>query len=68
MMLPVSEITRPACGGRTEARMPGGACQFSFDCPLCGRVLRREPGDCCVFCSCGTVPSPPVRSGAGCGN
>jgi hypothetical protein len=63
----LSELTCPDCGGRTEAEMPLDACQFFFDCPHCGRVLRPKPGDCCVFCSYGSMPCPPVQPGAGCG-
>jgi hypothetical protein len=29
--------------------------------------LKPEPGDCCVFCSYGSVPCPPIQaSGKGC--
>ncbi|WP_457852675.1 GDCCVxC domain-containing (seleno)protein [Siccirubricoccus phaeus] len=28
-------------------------------------MLRPKPGDCCVFCSCGTVPCPPVQAEGG---
>nr|WP_279311244.1 GDCCVxC domain-containing (seleno)protein [Salinibacter ruber] len=29
--------------------------------PACRTVLRPEEGDCCVFCSYGRVPCPPVQ-------
>ena len=38
--------------------MPTDACQFFYDCATCGALLRPKPGDCCVFCSYGTVPCP----------
>ncbi len=44
-------ITCPLCGAKTDAVMPEGACQFFWDCPGCGDVLRPKAGDCCVFCS-----------------
>jgi hypothetical protein len=46
--------------------MPTDACQFFYDCKACGALLRPEPGDCCVFCSYGTVPCPPVQAGHCC--
>jgi hypothetical protein len=54
-------ITCPACGARTEAEMPTDACQFFWACPACGTVLRPREGDCCVFCSYGDVPCPPLQ-------
>lgn len=46
---------------KTEAEMPTEQCQFFWDCPHCETVLRPEEGDCCVFCSYGSVPCPPVQ-------
>ncbi|MBN9467613.1 MAG: hypothetical protein J0J10_02460 [Bosea sp.] len=65
-----SEITCPECGHRKREAMPEGACQFFYECEWCGSVLRPKPGDCCVFCSYGSVPCPPIQrdgrsSGAG---
>ena len=62
----VSVLTCPQCGAQTKAEMPVDACQFFFDCPSCKAVLRPKSGDCCVFCSYGTIACPPVQSGAGC--
>ncbi|MGE0158724.1 MAG: GDCCVxC domain-containing (seleno)protein [Gemmatimonadales bacterium] len=44
-------ITCPHCQTRTEAVIPGNACQFFWECPACQKMLRPKPGDCCVFCS-----------------
>jgi hypothetical protein len=41
--------------------MPTDACQFFYDCKGCGQRLKPKPGDCCVFCSYGSVPCPPVQ-------
>ena len=41
--------------------MPTDACQFYYDCKGCGAVLRPLEGDCCVFCSYGTMPCPPIQ-------
>lgn len=63
-----SEITCPHCGHRKVELMPRDACRFFYDCEGCGARLRPKPGDCCVFCSYGSQPCPPVqleRAGAG---
>ncbi len=58
-----STITCPACDAEAAETMPTNACQFFYDCSGCGAVLKPKPGDCCVFCSYGTVPCPPVQQG-----
>ncbi|MFN2507903.1 MAG: GDCCVxC domain-containing (seleno)protein [Chthoniobacterales bacterium] len=32
------------------------ACLFFYDCISCNGRLKPNPGDCCVFCSYGSVP------------
>ena len=32
-----------------------------YPCKGCGAMLRPKAGDCCVFCSYGSVPCPPVQ-------
>lgn len=44
------------------ATMPTDACQFFYDCINCGLLLRPKAGDCCVFCSYGSVACPPVQA------
>ena len=56
-----SEITCPNCGYKKNEIMPTDACQFFYDCLGCGSLLRPKSGDCCVFCSYGTVPCPPIQ-------
>ena len=56
-----SEITCPICGHRKEEEMPTNACQFFYECENCKKVLTPNKGDCCVFCSFGTVPFPPIQ-------
>ncbi|WP_425590919.1 GDCCVxC domain-containing (seleno)protein [Deinococcus sp. VB343] len=46
--------------------MPTNACQFFFTCPACDVLLKPLPGDCCVFCSFGTVPCPPMQQDSSC--
>lgn len=37
------------------------ACQFFYECEGCGAILKPLAGDCCVFCSYGSVPCPPIQ-------
>ncbi len=61
-----SELTCPRCGHVSVETMPTDTCRFFHDCAGCGALLRPKPGDCCVFCSFGSVPCPPVQAGEGC--
>ncbi len=63
----VSTLTCPACGFATAETVPDDACQFFYDCKGCGTRLKPRPGDCCVFCSYGSVPCPPVQADGKCG-
>jgi len=60
-LIEVSTITCPKCGHQAAEEMPTNACQFFYDCKGCGERLRPNAGDCCVFCSYGSVPCPPVQ-------
>lgn len=57
----VSTLTCPHCGWRKAETMPVDACQWYYECEHCHALLRPLPGDCCVFCSYGDVPCPPVQ-------
>ena len=56
-----SEITCPKCGYKKTENMPTNACQFFYECENCNTVLKPNEGDCCVYCSHGTVPCPPIQ-------
>jgi hypothetical protein len=56
-----STLTCPHCGHQATETMPTDACQFFYDCKGCGVVLRPKAGDCCVFCSYGSVSCPPIQ-------
>lgn len=60
-----SMLTCPECGHAKWEVMPTDACQWFHECGHCKAVLRPLPGDCCVFCSYGTVKCPPMQQGAG---
>ena len=61
-----SVITCPACGHSQEEQMPTDACQYFYACGECREIIKPLPGDCCVYCSYGTVPCPPVQQEKGC--
>jgi hypothetical protein len=72
MTVPVlsSRLRCPACGREELLQMPSDACTVFHVCTACGAMLRPQAGDCCVFCSYGSAPCPPVQlaaSGGGCG-
>jgi hypothetical protein len=56
-----STLTCPVCGHVKTETMPSKACQWFYECEACHTVLKPKPGDCCVFCSYGTVPCPPIQ-------
>lgn len=61
-----SRLTCPACGHQADEVMPTTACQFFYECGGCGEVLRPKAGHCCVYCSYGTVPCPPIQLDSPC--
>ena len=61
-LVTVSTLTCPACGFAWAETMPTDACLFFYECRCCGTMLRPRRGDCCVFCSYGSVPCPPVQA------
>ena len=62
-MKPVLEsiLTCPECGFAKSETMPLDTCLFFYECGGCKRVLRPKRGDCCVFCSYGSVRCPPEQ-------
>ena len=56
-----STITCPMCGTAKAETMPTDACLFFYECTGCGALVRPKPGDCCVLCSYGSVPCPPIQ-------
>lgn len=61
-----SIITCPDCGHQQEETMPTESCQFFYHCSQCEKVQRPREGDCCVFCSYGSVPCPPIQLSGDC--
>lgn len=65
-LITTSELTCPNCGHISRETMPTDACIYFYDCAGCGTLLRPKAGDCCVFCSYGSVPCPPVQANQSC--
>ena len=65
-----SVLTCRHCGFAKQETMPADACQLFYECGKCGSVLRTKRGDCCVFCSYGSIPCPWIqirgKSGGAC--
>ncbi|ABQ06107.1 MULTISPECIES: GDCCVxC domain-containing (seleno)protein [Flavobacterium] len=61
-----SIITCPLCSHSKEETMPTDACQFFYECENCKQTLKPNQGDCCVYCSYGTVPCPPIQQDKKC--
>ena len=62
----ISVITCPECSHVESETMPINACQWFYDCKGCGVLLKPKTGDCCVYCSYGTVACPPIQEGDAC--
>jgi hypothetical protein len=61
-----SELTCPECGHKQSLGMPTNSCLFFHECSGCKTMLRPLEGDCCVFCSYGELPCPPIQADGCC--
>ena len=61
-----STITCPQCGHKKQEVMPTDACVYFYECEKCHAVLKPVNNDCCVYCSYGTIPCPPVQKDKNC--
>ncbi len=57
-----SVLTCPVCGHKKQEKMPDNTCQWFYECEHCHTLLKPNKGDCCVFCSFGTRPCPPIQN------
>ncbi|WP_224485074.1 GDCCVxC domain-containing (seleno)protein [Robertkochia aurantiaca] len=62
----ICEITCPECAHKEKEVMPADSCQYFYKCENCNVILKPLTGDCCVFCSYGSVPCPPVQNDRKC--
>ncbi len=65
-LLTRSTITCPDCYYQKEETMPADACVFFYECEKCKVLLKPKAGDCCVYCSYGSVKCPPMQEGKNC--
>jgi hypothetical protein len=63
-----STLTCPQCGHAALEEMSLDSCRFFHECAECHTVLRPKAGDCCVFCSYGSVNCPPIQLQGRCCN
>ncbi|SFF45331.1 MerC mercury resistance protein [Flavobacterium xueshanense] len=61
-----STLNCPNCGHKKDEIMPTDACQFFYECENCKLILKPKQGDCCVYCSYGTVKCPSIQAGESC--
>lgn len=61
-----SVLTCPCCGCTKAESMPTDSCTYFYECECCKTLLRPRRGDCCVFCSYGSVKCPPVQQQRSC--
>ncbi|HJT71240.1 MAG TPA: GDCCVxC domain-containing (seleno)protein [Terriglobales bacterium] len=61
-----SVVSCPQCGTARQETMPTDSCRLYYECSHCKTVLRPKAGDCCVFCSYGSVTCPPVQAHGHC--
>ena len=61
-----SNLTCPECDHQELLEMPTNACQWFYECTACKTLLKPLQGDCCVFCSYGSVPCPPIQESGSC--
>lgn len=61
-----STLTCPNCGHKKDELMPTNACQYFYECEKCKKVLKPLEGDCCVYCSYGSIKCPPIQAEKNC--
>lgn len=61
-IIALSRVTCPGCNYSEEIAMPTDYCQFFHECSRCGTLLKAKEDSCCIFCSYGDVPCPPVQA------
>ena len=57
-----SKLTCPHCNYEELLEMPGDSCIYYHTCNSCNEIIKPKLGDCCVFCSYGSVPCPPIQA------
>ena len=66
MIILQSIISCPVCRFQKEETMPKDACVFFYECDNCKTRIKPKEGDCCVFCSYGSVKCPSIQMDSCC--
>ena len=61
-----SDIKCPKCNFIKLERMPIDNCLIIYNCEQCHKTITPKEGDCCVFCSYGTISCPPIQENKDC--
>jgi len=61
-----STITCPHCKHAETENLPTNACEYLYTCKGCSTLLKAQNGDCCVYCTYGTNPCPPIQKDNSC--
>lgn len=61
-----SVIKCPMCNFEKSEKMLADACQYFYKCSSCDTLLKPKQGDCCVFCSYGSMKCPSQQQNTGC--
>ena len=57
----MSTLTCPYCGHKKEEIMSTNVCVYFYECEHCNVQLKPLKGDCCVYCSYGSVKCPSIQ-------
>jgi hypothetical protein len=57
-----STLTCPNCGHQKTEALATDQCVYFYECEGCKAFLKPLPGDCCVFCSYGSVACPSKKT------
>ncbi len=65
-MQKISTVTCPECGFKKKEEMPVDMCVITYECCECKKLLFPQTNKCCIYCSYGDIPCPPVQKGEEC--
>ncbi|WP_371133417.1 GDCCVxC domain-containing (seleno)protein [Methylotenera sp.] len=61
MMILESTLTCPSCGYVATEKMTLDSLLWFYKCKSCHSMIKPKCGNCCVFCSFGTVKCPSMQ-------
>ncbi len=57
----ITTLTCPSCLKTMEVVMPVQSTQLIYECEHCYALIKGKEGDCCVFCSHGSIKCPKTQ-------